>query len=149
MSWNAITTADVLEEFTPQEIGALNNLQGGQENLVPILARVVNAARGSIIAGGNRLGPEGTVPDQLREEIIDVARWRWLISLPQMERLQSRPRQDAFEAAKETLKAVAQGGIRIEVPPAAMVQTAPVNAVATVRRGRRVRTDSFDKLGET
>ncbi len=149
MSWNGITTADVLEEFTPQEIAALNGLQGGQENLAPILGRVVNAARGSIIAGGNRLGPEGTVPDQLRGEIIDIARWRWLISLPQMQRLQSAPRQAAFESAKATLEGVSKGEIRIEVPPNAMAQAAPVNAVATVRRGRRVRTESFDKLGET
>lgn len=155
--WSAITTADVLDEFTPQEQATLQNLQSANNTqqavaiLGRILTREVNAARGSIIAGGGRLDADGFIPDQLRPDVIAIARWRWLISFPQLKVMQTKERNDAYNDARDTLKDVSTGKIKIELPAAATAENnpAPVNAVDVARKGRHVRTSQYDKLGET
>lgn len=149
MSWNTITSDEVLAEFTPQEQAALKNIQQAVDNLPGILARIVNQARSSILAGGGRLDALNTIPDQLRPEVIDMARWRWLVSFPTLKTLQTKERKDAADEAKKTLKEVARGELKVEVPGTAIATVAPVNAVATVRPGRKINTGSFDKMSST
>lgn len=153
MAWNLIAEADVLNEFTPIEQATLQGIQAS-DSLTGILSNVVNAARGNIVAGGNQLGPDGTVPDQLRSEIIAIARWKWLISFPVLKSMQTSVRKDAAKDAQDLLNLVASQSPsrpRVELPDAgtAVATVAPVGGVSVVRHGKCVHRDQFDRLGET
>jgi hypothetical protein len=125
MAWKTVTVEDVLGEFTPQEQAALKGIQGAAEQLPLILTRVVNGARGAMRAGGYELGEEGTTPDQLDLEIIALARWRWLLAFPQLQRLQTRDRRDAHDEALARLERIARQKIAIEPPAKADGAAAP------------------------
>ena len=106
--WSTIATTDILSEFTPQEQVSLNAIQGVSTALAAILSRVVNAARDSILAGGNPISPTAaTIPDQVRTEIIAIARWKWLISFPQLKNLQTDARKQAAADAEALLQLIA------------------------------------------
>lgn len=132
MPWNAITDGMVLEEFTPQEQAALKGIQA-QDALPKIIGRVVSNIRGKIAAGGGDLGEEGTVPDTLLTEAIDIARWRWLVSFPQMKAMQTDARKSAYDAAMKMLEQVAKGDITVESPTSGE-STVPVPSFGTKRR---------------
>jgi hypothetical protein len=152
MPWSTISESDVLSEFNSKEQAQLVSIQGAVDNLPAILGRVVNATRSSILAGGGQLDAAGTIPDQLRSDVISIARWKWLISLPQVnETLQSKNRKDAHDAAQKRLDDVAAAKLKVEPPSAATVvaTTAPTNAVAVPRAGRRVHHRGFEKMSET
>ena len=149
MSWNAVTTDDVLSEFTGQEQSDLETLQADTDSLQAILTRTINAARGNVKAGGGTVDQDGTIADSLAPHIIAIARWRWLVSIPKSDALQSDARKALHDDAVKYLKEVAKGEIKVEVPDKPQVSANPNHAVETVRPGRRIRTGSFDKLGET
>lgn len=131
MSWSAIAAAEVLQEFNPKEQATLIQQQSAADNLTPILARIVNMVRGFIIAGGGRVDQPGTVPDQLREDVIAVARWRWLLALPASDdkALQSDARKAAHDDAMKRLDKVAAGDLKVELPATPVITAAPGNAI--------------------
>ena len=138
MSWSVIDESEVLEEFNSKENSAINNIQGATDNLAPILQRVVNAARGAIVAGGGPLDQPGTIPDQLREDVISITRWKWLIALPNInDSLQSKNRKDAYDDAMKRLDEVAAGKIKIELPGNPIIQDAPVNSIEVASKQHR------------
>lgn len=116
MPWNTPSLNDVLAEFTPQEQTALNLLHGSTQPLPAILQRTIAAARGSILAGGNELDAEGTVPDQVLPHILAVTRWRWLTSFPTLKPLQTEPRKAAYEYGLQALDQIAAGRPKVERP---------------------------------
>lgn len=140
MSWETIAADDVLEEFTPSEKAAINAVQGADTNLAGILKRAVSSARGSIVAGGNPMGPDGTVPEQIIPDVIAIARWRWLVSLPALKALQTKERKDLADDGKLTLKEIAKGEVKTEIPEERIVSTSPGNAVEMVSANERNRT---------
>lgn len=108
MPWSTIAESDVLDEFSSQEQAALTAARAGTDKLPAILTRVVNSARGSILSGGSDLDAAGTIPDQIRTEVIDIARWRLLISYPALKNLQTKERKDAHDEAKKVLKEISR-----------------------------------------
>jgi len=86
--WSSIASAEVLAQFTPAERAVLNNIQAinptATTTMDGILASAVATARGCIAAGGNPLDLAGTIPDQIRQDVISIARWRWLTSFPHL-----------------------------------------------------------------
>ena len=114
MSWNTIAASDVLTEFTPQEQASLNAIQGSSGNLGSILTNVIALARGNIRAGGYTLAPGSTIPDQLRLDVIAIARWRWLASLPALKSIQTDYRKEQYTEAMKRLDMVANQKINIE-----------------------------------
>jgi hypothetical protein len=153
VSWNPLSTQDVLDEFTPAELAQLQNIQQGTNNLGAILAKTVRKVRSSIKAGGNPVDQSSqTIPDQLAEETVAMARWSWLCSLPALKVLKTPEREKADAAARATLKEIASNKPdrpKVELPPIADTTASPTNAIALVRRGRRLHTSSFDRLAET
>lgn len=129
--WNAITTADVLDEFTPAEQAALQNIQGATTNLANILAKSIKKVRGDCLRGGNRIGPEGTIPDSLAQHAIAYTRWRWLVSIPQAKAMQTLERKDLYTEAMTEFKLVAKGDPKVELPEEAEILNVPTpeNAV--------------------
>jgi hypothetical protein len=134
--WNTITPDEI--DLLPDELDALETIEGSRGALAGILMRTINAARGTILSAGNRLGPEGAAPDQIRQEIIDIARWVWLASFPSAKSLATPERQKLHDQARETLAKIASGAIRVEVPAEAIQAPAPGNAAALLRPGRPV-----------
>jgi len=118
MAWKTITAEDVLSEFTPQEQATLKGIQGATEQLPGIVGRVINAARGAIRAGGYALGDEGTAPEQFESDVVAIARWRWLIAFPQLQRLQTPERQAAHDLGQRRLDQVALQRLGAEPPVA-------------------------------
>ncbi len=130
--WNSLTDQDVLNEgFNATELSAVKSIQGSDQ-VATIVGSVVSAIRGSVIAGGNRLDQPGTIPDQLRQEAVDIARWRILTSFPQLKALQTKERKDAHDAAKTTLKEVSKGEIRIELPAQPTSDSGPAGQIKRV-----------------
>jgi hypothetical protein len=150
MSWNTITTQNILDELLPQEAALIQNLQQDPQNskLARILSEVINAARGDIIAGGGQLDQPGTIPDQLRDDVTCIARWKWITSLPQLKTMQTPERKQSATEGQERLNLVSQGKIKIELPQNPIQAQAPVNAAATVRPGRRV-DEGLGRIGST
>ena len=153
MSWNTIATDDVLNEFTPAEQAQLQNIQGGTGQLPAIIDKTVRRVRGMIKAGGNMLDQSAaTSPDQLAEETIALARWQWLSAFPGLKALKTDERKQASVDAQKILRAIASNQPhrpRVELPATVDMTSAPTNAVALVRPGRRVHTHTFDHLAET
>jgi len=147
MAWNSIAAADVLAEFTPVEQATLQNIQGATGNLAGILTNVVNAARGAIVAGGNQLDQAGTIPDQLREDVIAIARWKWLISFPALKNLQTDQRKEAATEAQKRIDGVSAGKPKIEIPANPIATKSPVGGVGIARTGKTV--SNFDRLGSS
>jgi len=116
MSWITLTTNEILSEMAPLEVAALQGIQGSDNLLAALLDKAVAEARGAIRAGEYRVGPEGTIPSQIAADVVAIARWRWLISFPQLTRLQTKERKDAFTGARETLKDIARQKLKIEPP---------------------------------
>jgi len=148
MPWNAITEADVIGEFTPVEQAVLKQISGST-SVANILNGVLNAARGAIVAGGNQLGPVGTIADQVREDVIAIARWKYLTSFPALKSLQTSERKAAADEAQKRLDNVSTGKPKIEIPANPIGTTAPVGAVQVARPGVCVRPESFNRIGTT
>lgn len=152
MSWRTITTTDVEAELAPQEVSSINAIRGNATDLAGILSKVVRKVRSQIKAGGNQLDQTGdTIPDSLVEEVIAIARWKWL-NLPGLERFKTKERKDAADNAEATLKEISSNKPdrpRVELPEVPDTTPAPVSAVTTPRRGRHIRSGSFEKMGAT
>ncbi len=120
------------------ERAALQGLPGTADPWQAILDQEVAAARGAILAGGGRVGPEGTLPDQLVPDVLAIVAWRYLLGYPALPGLQTAGRQAAATAARANLTAVARGEQKVELPPAgqAVPLSTPLGQVQVVRPGR-------------
>lgn len=120
MDWITFTDADVLKEFTPGEKSTLNNIQGATGNLADIVTDVIAEFRQSISDAGTDItgAASGTIPAGFRSKAVALARWRWLISIPQAKSMQTPERKASAEAAEELLKDIATGDRPVAPPDA-------------------------------
>lgn len=117
--WTTPTTALVLAQFTQGEVASITAIQDATANLPGILTLAVNEVRGAIISGGYPVAADATtIPDALHNDCIALARWNYLIAMPQLAKLQTEPRKDAFSAAKAKLKQIAAQAWKPESPTA-------------------------------
>lgn len=118
MSWLPFTSDQVLSEFTAPELATINEVQGS-ENLPAIVARVVAEVRGCIQAGGYPLDETpGTLPEGLHNLAIDLARWRFLMTAPDLAVMQTEGREKANDRAEKKLRAIAAQEYAVVPPPA-------------------------------
>lgn len=107
-------------EFNSDEQSGLEAIEAAGANatdkLSAITLRQVRSARGSIVAGGNPLGPEGYVPDQVIPDVIAIVRWKWLVSFPELKKQQTKDRKDAHDEAVKLFRDIAKGEIKVEIP---------------------------------
>ncbi len=135
-------------EILPDEVAALNTIQGSTNILAGILGNVIAEVQASILVGGNQIGPSGTVPDQIREDSIAIVRWRWFASLPKTD-LQSDFRRQQYAEGIKRLENIRKGSEKVEIPLNPQNVTGPSFRMEMIRRGHRLDTHSFDTLGET
>ena len=148
MPWNPLATADITAEILPDEVTALNTIQGSASILSTILSTVTAEIQAQILVGGNQIGPAGTVPDQIRSDAIALVRWKWFCGMPKTD-LQSDFRRAQYDEAVKRLEKIREGAEKVEIPAQPQSVTGPSFRVEAVRRGHRLHTHSFDKLGET
>lgn len=154
MSWDTVTTDDIMAEFNTDEAAAYKNMQDDGDGLASVLANVTKSVRGKIKSGGGQLGPDGTLPNSLITEVVSIVIWRWIAAFTKNEKLQTDGRFSLYKDANVTLRDIAKGELKVELPdptnPADTDTSAsPVNAVGIIRPGRRVRTSQFDMGGTT
>lgn len=141
MPWENPTSASVLEEFTPAERATLANIQGGADNLTPILERVVKEFRQAIADAGREVAADTTtIPNGFLGQAIALARWRYLIALPQAKALQTPERKAAAEKAETLIEDIATGK-RPVAPPDATSSTGGLTAPSFGTRGGSRTTD--------
>jgi hypothetical protein len=138
MSWEILTTEDVLSEFTMAEAAAIRTLQGSGSgsglpfaNIDEIVARSIDEVRGFITAGGYQVDPvlDNTLPLGLFADAVAIARWRLLIATPSFRQLQTEERKAAFDAAMAKLALIAAQKFAVEPPtPDANPRTGMWNA---------------------
>ena len=125
MSWEILTTEDVLSQFTMAEAAAIRTLQGSGTgsgfpfvNIDLKVANVVDEVRGYIIAGGYQVDPilDTTIPEGLFEDAIAIARWRLLIATPSFRQLQTEERKLAFDDALKKMALIAAQKFFVEPP---------------------------------
>jgi hypothetical protein len=148
MSWNPLAATDVTAEILPDEVAALNTVQGSTAILSGILTNVVAEVQASVLVGGNQIGQSGTVPDQIREDVIALVRWKWFASLPKTD-LQSDFRREQYNAAVKRLDDIRTGREKVEIPTNPQNVAGPSYRMESARRGHRLNSHSFDTLGET
>jgi hypothetical protein len=127
-----MTLVDVQNEILPDEVAMLEVIQGSDALLTTILNVWVNKLRSMIEVGGNNLDAPGTIPDQLRPEVIAIVRWKWFSALPKTD-LQSPAREKQYDEAMAVFKEIASNKPdrqRVEFPasitggPAGQMQVA-------------------------
>jgi len=118
MHWNTPTEADVLNRFTPQEQATLKNVQGAVDLIPSLLADQVAAAQGKILVGGYSVGPAGTLPDQIKPEVMALVRWELIGAFPALKVMATEIRKEAAEKASKLLDSISRHGVRIESPTA-------------------------------
>ena len=148
MPWNTLATTDITAEILPDEVTMLNNIQGSSSILAAILSSVTAEIQSGILVGGNQIGQPGTVPDQIRSDAIALVRWKWFCSLPKTD-LQSDFRRAQYDEAVKRMEKIREGGEKVEFPANPQNVAGPSFRMEAIRRGHRLSTHSFDKLGET
>lgn len=144
MSWNTLSTTDVVGQMTSGEVASLQTIQGGSTELQGILTKAVAAARSQIKAGGNQVDQSGpTLPDALSQAVIDITRWKWLCSFIALAPYKTKEREKAHDDAQKRLAAIASGDPkreRTELPATADLTPQPVDGVQVASRQRRKAT---------
>lgn len=117
-AWINLTEADVLKEFTPAEKATLNNLLAATNNLADICTDASAEFRQAISDAGTSLGSTttGQLPPGFRAQAVALARWRWLISIPQARALQTAERKEAAQKAEQLLADIATGKRPVAAP---------------------------------
>ncbi len=134
MTWEVLTTEDVLNQFTVAEASAIRSTMGSGSgsglpfvNIDDKVIRVVDEVRGYIAAGGYALDETSdprTIPLSLFEDAIAIVRWRLLIVLPAFKQLQTEERHDAYKDAIAKLMMIAQQKFALEPPTPDTLPTA-------------------------
>ena len=149
MSWITLTPNDLTERLTAPEYSAIKTAATGSfGNPVPdVLAGVVAEVRGRVAAcARNRLGPEGTIPEELRATALAIARWRVLSRLPGVGSLQDDARRHEYQDALALLGDVAACRFAI-VQPAETADGETGGAAAELAVSSRRRTSAASLEG--
>lgn len=120
MNWLALTDSDVLDEFSPAEDATLRNIQAATHKLPRICAKVAEEFRQAISDAGTDISAasEGRIPPGFIGQAAALARWRWLIAIPQAKAMQTPERKAAAEKAEELIKEIANGKRPVAAPDA-------------------------------
>ena len=103
MPWRPLTIADLTQRLTISEQAMLVNASGQKPVLPYLLADGIGVFNGALLAIGNQVGPAGTVPDQLRNDIIGYILGLLFRTVPTLKAFYSDARKDAYREAGDKL----------------------------------------------
>jgi len=127
MSWITLTEAKVQDRLTADELDSLKTLSvsSGGAPLADVLSGVIGEVRGYVGAGGYTLGAGATIPEELLEAAVSIARYRLILRLPAEKLLMTPERVADKNAAVDLLKTlVARGKFGIVAPTTAATDQA-------------------------
>jgi len=148
MAWITITADDVARRLAAAELSALKTAakaagQDGDEILAEAISETTVMVRGYV--GGcsrNKLGPIGTIPEELKTATLAMIRDYLFGRLPGMKGLNDELRQKETDRAISMLKSAASCALAI-VPPEIEAEAQPSGpAVELVGSNRRRATRS-------
>ena len=99
MAWRNIQTNDITKKFTVNEQALLSAASGAGSALQTHLTDTIGKFLGALSALGYNTAGSG-VPDQLRDDIMAYACWKWLDDFPAMKAMQTDQRKAAYEKAE-------------------------------------------------
>lgn len=146
MPWSAMLPADVARRFAAAELSAVKTAaksagQDGDVILSEAIADVTMQVRGYV--GGctrNTLGPDGTIPDELKSAALALVRDYLFTRLPGLKGLNDELRQKETERAMAQLKDAAACKLAIVPPTTPADDQAAGPAVQSVSTRTRVAT---------
>jgi hypothetical protein len=108
MPWRVLTSNDVVlgARLTPAEVAALNSAQNSTAGLNNSLDLTVKKFIGAVSAAGYPVNNDGSVPDQLRGDIIAQTVWHWLTGFPKLPQFKTDERKAADAAAQRIFERV-------------------------------------------
>jgi phage gp36-like protein len=121
MAWAALTAAEIKTRLSGPELTALQGaaLATGQSDPLPeVIAQVTNLIRG-YIAVRYPLGTAGTLPPELKDAAIAIARWRLIGRLAIGGAggiMPSEQRKQEYDEAIKLVQSIAEGKFAIELP---------------------------------
>ncbi|MEM0964793.1 MAG: phage protein Gp36 family protein [Verrucomicrobiota bacterium] len=119
MSWISITEDDIERRLTGGEFTAVREaaLSDGQPDPLPEeIKSAVRRVRGSVAAcDRNKVGPDGTIPDELEDAFLAILRYKLLTRLPDVG-LISDDRRREYDDAIALLKDTARCDFAVEQP---------------------------------
>jgi phage gp36-like protein len=116
MSWILLTEAHLLSALAAIELSSLRTLQLAEDQEDP-LPEVLSRATGEVqgyVGTRYQVGQPGTVPEQLLNSAIAIARWRLIGRLP-AKALATENRRQEYEDAMAQLRDVAAGKFALDV----------------------------------
>lgn len=117
MAWIPVTADDIGTRLADPELDAARNaLVAAGDPLPDIVSAVVAEVRGRVAANrANRLGPAGTIPDELLNAALALVRGRLLSRLP-VASLMTEDRRAEIKSAEQLLRDVAAGSFVVSLP---------------------------------
>lgn len=97
----------------------MQNIQGSESLGADILTNVIREFVGAMQAGGYEVATDDTVPDLVRNHVINRTRWLWLVEFPQLKVLQTPEREKLNRAAEDALLKISARELNVEPPTAA------------------------------
>jgi hypothetical protein len=145
MAWITITDNDAMAAASSERMSII--AVKGTDDLGDIVAEAIETFRDAIRSSGQPLGPAGTIPLSLKRYVLDWAVWAFVSrGVAKNPAIQDDARKDANDRAEKILFKILNQELKVSADdPAATITL----GAAVVRPGRRVRTGSFDKLGES
>lgn len=93
-----------------------------------VLLNVVREFVGAMQSGGYPVNTDDTIPDVVRNHVINRTRWLWLIEFPQLKKLQTEERREANTAAEKVLQQLSTREMNVEPPTAAVTSSGNWNS---------------------
>lgn len=139
MAWNTVDEADVISGavLSGPEIQALKSVAqpaGSSDSIPVLLTNAISDVRSRVGSSGiYRLGLDGTIPDEVRDDLFRIVAYRVIIRLPINDRDLLEERRRGFNDAVKHLNDIAAGKLRIVPATEFSTQQLGANAVVTVR----------------
>jgi hypothetical protein len=147
MAWITPTSDDVLSEFTPTEQETINSLVA-DDTMGTIVSRSVMEVRDFIRSGDYGLDADPTkIPGGLVNDLISIARWRFLISVPQFKQLQTDERKALYTDALAKLNLIAAQKFGPEPPSGPNIPLPPGSAMWNSENKLLMRTHPVPQPG--
>ena len=154
MSWIALTTNDFLTAVASPELDALRTAATARAQPDPadeVAGNTIREIRGYVAGcSRNRLGPLGTIPQELKQAAIDIFRFRLTLRLPGVKFLQDDSRRTAYQDALTLLRKVSACSFAVEQPAeedALDVNTGGAQTPAVGKERDRFAPERFNGVG--
>jgi len=144
MSWDSLSIDDLKTRFSAAEYDAISEaaLASDQDATTvaeSVIADVVQYVRGKVAAcAANVLGEGATIPGELRDAALSIARQRVLSRIGGLESLHGELRASEVKQAEALLNAVARCEFRIEQPATPSGQTLASPTIGIINSRDRI-----------